>query len=87
MCVFVLHQDVRWRSAVVFTLGPAGSAVCLCSGGDKNILFTQLAASVEALGEAQLCLYTVEVEMTGSNEGEKCESDHSVAPWKLKLNI
>lgn len=41
--------------------------MCLCLGGDKNILFTQLAASVETQAEARLCLYTVEVERTGSN--------------------
>ncbi|XP_026102808.1 autism susceptibility gene 2 protein-like [Carassius auratus] len=58
------------RSAeAVFTLRPAGSVMCLCSAGDKNILFTQLAASVETQAEAQLCLYTVEVETTGSSCG------------------
>ncbi|KAL1266573.1 hypothetical protein QQF64_002248 [Cirrhinus molitorella] len=56
------------RSAeAVCTLRPAGSGMCLCSDGDKNILFTQLAASVETQTEARLCLYTVEVETTGSN--------------------
>ncbi|KAI2659778.1 hypothetical protein H4Q32_022306 [Labeo rohita] len=56
------------RSAeAVCTLRPAGSGMCLCSGGDKNILFTQLAASVETQAEARQCLYTVEVETTGSN--------------------
>ncbi|XDV54272.1 hypothetical protein PO909_022596 [Leuciscus waleckii] len=59
----------------VCTLRPAGFGMCLCSGGDKNILFTQLAASVETQAEARLCLYTGEVETTES----PCESSGSLA--------